>query len=205
MKLPRPLNEMPRMVFAGKGALACELLNYLSAIHQVPLTDMPVQYLDDYADGCTKIADYVAGENDEVIVTIASPAGRRDAMGLLIDKGANVLRMGVRTICTSDTPRGIMLPYSLVSCGCAIGSGLLLNTHSAIGHDCVIGNFVTIASHVTICGRVFVGDLVEIGAGATILPGITIGDRAFIGAGSVVVRDVPPDARVAGNPARAIA
>lgn len=42
----------------------------------------------------------------------------------------------------------------------------------------------------------------SIGSGATLLCGITIGERAVVGAGSVVTRDVPPDAVVAGNPAR---
>lgn len=40
-----------------------------------------------------------------------------------------------------------------------------------------------------------------IGSGATILCGVTIGENAIVGAGSVVVRDVPPDTIVAGNPA----
>ena len=42
----------------------------------------------------------------------------------------------------------------------------------------------------------------SIGSGATILGGITVGENALIGAGSVVTRDVPPNAIVAGNPAR---
>ena len=42
----------------------------------------------------------------------------------------------------------------------------------------------------------------SIGSGATLLCGITIGENAMIGAGSMVTRDVPPDAIVAGNPAR---
>lgn len=42
----------------------------------------------------------------------------------------------------------------------------------------------------------------SIGSGATILPNITIGENAVVGAGSVVTKDVPPNAIVAGNPAR---
>lgn len=42
----------------------------------------------------------------------------------------------------------------------------------------------------------------SIGANATILPGLTIGERAMVGAGAVVVRSVPPNAIVSGNPAR---
>ena len=44
----------------------------------------------------------------------------------------------------------------------------------------------------------------KIGANTTILPGVVIGEDALVGAGSVVVKDVPPRAVVAGNPARVI-
>ena len=44
----------------------------------------------------------------------------------------------------------------------------------------------------------------SIGSGATILSGIVIGENALVGAGSVVTRDVPPNAVVAGNPAKVL-
>ena len=44
----------------------------------------------------------------------------------------------------------------------------------------------------------------SIGSGATLLCGVTIGECAIIGAGSVVTKDVPPNAIVAGNPARVL-
>lgn len=44
----------------------------------------------------------------------------------------------------------------------------------------------------------------SIGSGATILCNVTIGENAIVGAGSVVTRDVPPNAIVAGNPARVL-
>jgi len=42
------------------------------------------------------------------------------------------------------------------------------------------------------------------GGNVTILPGVTIGSGVTIGAGSVVVKDVPDNVVVAGNPARII-
>jgi acetyltransferase-like isoleucine patch superfamily enzyme len=50
--------------------------------------------------------------------------------------------------------------------------------------------------------RTFVKKGASVGSGATILSSITIGENAIVGAGSVVTRDVPPNAVVAGNPAR---
>jgi acetyltransferase-like isoleucine patch superfamily enzyme len=42
----------------------------------------------------------------------------------------------------------------------------------------------------------------SVGSGSTILSNITIGENAIVGAGSVVTKDVPPNAIVAGNPAK---
>ena len=41
-----------------------------------------------------------------------------------------------------------------------------------------------------------------IGSGSTILANVTVGEGAIVGAGSVVTKDVPPNAIVAGNPAK---
>ena len=51
-------------------------------------------------------------------------------------------------------------------------------------------------------GRTVVRKGASLGSGATILCNLTIGENAIVGAGSVVTKDVPPNAVVAGNPAR---
>ena len=49
-----------------------------------------------------------------------------------------------------------------------------------------------------------IGNNVSVGANVNIIGDITIGDNVLIGAGSVVVKDVPSNSVVAGNPARII-
>lgn len=49
-----------------------------------------------------------------------------------------------------------------------------------------------------------VGKGASIGANATLLAGIHVGAGALVGAGSVVVKDVPENAVVVGNPAKVI-
>jgi acetyltransferase-like isoleucine patch superfamily enzyme len=51
---------------------------------------------------------------------------------------------------------------------------------------------------------VVIDDAVWVGPNALILKGVHIGEGAFIEPGSVVTRDVPPRARVLGNPARVV-
>lgn len=47
-----------------------------------------------------------------------------------------------------------------------------------------------------------IGDNVVVGANVCILGNITIGNNVIIGAGSIVVKDIPDNTIVAGNPAR---
>jgi acetyltransferase-like isoleucine patch superfamily enzyme len=54
------------------------------------------------------------------------------------------------------------------------------------------------------CVPTRIGRGASIGSSATILCGVTVGERAVVGAGSVVLKDVPADTIVAGNPARVI-
>ncbi|WAH53833.1 maltose O-acetyltransferase [Pseudescherichia vulneris] len=51
---------------------------------------------------------------------------------------------------------------------------------------------------------VTIGNNVWVGGRAVINPGVTIGNNVVIGSGSVVIRDIPDDVVVAGNPARII-
>ena len=44
----------------------------------------------------------------------------------------------------------------------------------------------------------------SIGSGSTILANVTIGENAIVGAASVVIKDVPANAIVAGNPAKVL-
>ena len=52
--------------------------------------------------------------------------------------------------------------------------------------------------------RPIIGDNVFLGANVTIIGGVRIGNNVEVGAGSVVVKDVPDNCVVAGNPAKII-
>jgi len=73
----------------------------------------------------------------------------------------------------------------------------------------VIGDHVGIMHEVTLGtkgtrGAPVIGNHVFIGAGAKIIGAVRIGDNVDIGANAVVLKDVPPDSLVVGNPGRVI-
>lgn len=96
---------------------------------------------------------------------------------------------------------GIMIAAGVVINPLAgIGKGVICNTSSSIDHECMVGDFSHIAPGAILCGNVTVGKGSFIGAGSVIRQGITIGDNVMIGAGCVVVRNVPDNVVMVGNP-----
>ncbi|MFL0197100.1 acetyltransferase [Clostridium sp. WILCCON 0269] len=82
-----------------------------------------------------------------------------------------------------------------------VGECSFINIGATISHHSKIGNNVFIAPGVSIAGCVNVNEGVFIGTNATIIDCINIGKDSVVAAGAVVIKDVPSNCLVAGNPA----
>lgn len=111
---------------------------------------------------------------------------------------------------------------------CDHGNGIKLAENVFINGNCIMldGAYITIGRHVLIgpnCSfctpnhpmdyklrrepketstPITIGDDTWIGSNVTVCPGVSIGARCIVAAGSVVIRSVPDDCMVAGNPAK---
>lgn len=115
---------------------------------------------------------------------------------------AVIIRAFIRIVFSADIPyklqigKGTKMPHD------ALGS--VFHPDVKIGKNCVVRQGVTIGGRSGHTQLPVLEDFVDVGTHAQILGPIVLGHHSVIGAGAIVLKDVPPYAVVAGNPAKII-
>lgn len=96
----------------------------------------------------------------------------------------------------------VLYPHCFVGLHATIGDYVFCLSSSVINHDVVLEDQVTVASGVSLAGSVHVEADCYLGQACTIRESVRIGRGSLIGMGAVVVKDVPPNSVIVGNPGR---
>jgi sugar O-acyltransferase (sialic acid O-acetyltransferase NeuD family) len=101
-------------------------------------------------------------------------------------------------------PGTVVFQNVTITSNVKIGEHVIILPNSVISHDNVIGSYSCITGGVCISGEVVIGKACYLGSNSTFRERIRIGDFSLIAMGSNVLKDVPPNSTLMGNPARIV-
>ncbi|MBN2403131.1 MAG: acetyltransferase [Spirochaetes bacterium] len=158
-----------------------------------------------YKDFCNKFS------NKESEITIASgePYGRNNIYKIIKAEGyqlASLIHPDSYVSSNIEIGEGIIVLWgaSLTPSNLTVGKNVVVMSHAHLSHDCLIGDHSVIASSAVISGNCKLGKCTYIGINASIREEIIIGEYSIVGMGAVVVKNVPDNTVVVGNPAKVI-
>ena len=206
---------MKKLYILGAGGFGRELLWWIKDINAVKKTWEIMGFLDDDIHALDKYAcdykvvgtikDWEPKEDEEFALALGSPALKRKIVSVMKNKGAKFANVIHPTALLSEFASYgegfIMFPYSKLSANSSVGDFVTLLA-SPVGHDTVIGDYSVISGNCNIVRNVIIGKDVFLAAGVCIAQDVHVGDGAYLGLGSVILKDVPPGAKMFGNPAR---
>jgi len=105
----------------------------------------------------------------------------------------------------SELGTGIVISAGcLVDTGCRIGNFCYFGTGGQLGHDSIMDDYSSIVAGSVTGGNIKIGKHTAITLGVTIVDRVEIGSNTVIGSGSLILKDIPDNVMVYGNPAKIV-
>lgn len=200
---------MKKIIFLGSGAVASEVISYLTDIRK---GDSSADFIvngflnDDYDNFLEKSnaygfeAPYLGPINGhkfspeyDYIFGFANPERKAEILAnvdLSVISFPNIIHPSVIKDGSAKLGVGnIIYPHSVVGPNVQVGNFNLITSYSFISHDCVIGNY-NFFSTAGLSGNVTVGDENFFGVRSTVIPSVSIGSNNLIQAGMVLDKNV---------------
>lgn len=152
--------------------------------------------------------DYEIQPEDVFFVALGEPKWRKHYAEIIEAKGGKFMSIISHNAFVNDTATigegSFIARWSCVSDNVVIGRHAIVHVFSDIGHDACIGDYSTIEAYSFMGGYSRVGKESVMHVRSTLIRKKSIGDSVDVGASSVVIRNVPNNTHVFGNPAKKI-
>lgn len=124
-------------------------------------------------------------------------------LNIPLDKFTNFIHPSVLMAKSTKIGVGnVFLANVVVNCNVVLGNFNTVNSLTLLGHDIEVGDNNYFAGHVSVGSGLSIGNRNFVGLNSTIRNGITIGDNNIIAMASNVVKNIPNDKILIGNPAK---
>jgi sugar O-acyltransferase (sialic acid O-acetyltransferase NeuD family) len=209
---------VPRVVFYGASGYSYSIVQMATRGFSQPRCQ-PAAYIDDFRGGCGQhlngipiisFEEWKSGFSDlPCFVTIADPKARHRLADTILEAGGSFAGFHEQFPDVSIDIGTIVFMPTYIAPNTTVGRHVQVMPMCSIGHDVKIGDYVTLCPSCTVSGYVIIEEEVFVGAGTTIVHGrlgkpLIVGAGAKISAGAVVTKSIPPNASMAGNPARTL-
>lgn len=163
---------------------------------------------DGYPPILSSVEDYEVEKDDVFACAMGDPIYKKKYVEEILEKGGKFISLVYpNTIIGPNSTIGkgaIVLSNVKVGCDVKVKDFVTICEGTILGHDNVIGNWCHLGPISTIGGFAVLGDSVNMHPRVGILPNVHIGNNVVIGNGSTVLKDIPADTTVFGNPARIV-
>ncbi len=155
--------------------------------------------------------DWLAGKAGKVlgVLAVGLPHVRRKFVKIAQDEYGieftNVIHPTAEISPSASIGVGVvMASHCILTPQAQVKSFTQLNMHSIVAHDSIMGDYSTLAMGVHVPGNICVEEGCYLGSGVSMVPPLKIGRWSVVGAGSVLLKDVPPNSVVVGNPGKVV-
>jgi acetyltransferase EpsM len=203
--------KMKKVMIIGAGEQGRVILNYLK--NEKYKGYKVVSFIDDKKTGniegipvIGRISDFKVMEDCFYFVALGDNHFRAKIIEKIEKEGGNLFSIRHPSSIVSRTAKignAVSIGMGAIVCNnVEIGNGVIIDTGSIVEHDCVLENYVNISPGSVLVSGNFIGEYSWIGAHSTINEDISIGKNCIIGAGSAILKNVPENSLVFGNPAK---
>ncbi|MCL2060549.1 MAG: hypothetical protein FWH01_16115 [Oscillospiraceae bacterium] len=200
---------MNDLIITGIGVHALEMAEIVERINRVQPTWRLLGYirLDGETAPAAELNGYAVLGGPEAVADFPQayfvPCYKSQIDGIPRDRWATIVDPSSFVSRSAQVGAGcVVYPNCYIGYNARLGDFAFCLSGAIINHDDIIGDGATITSGAAIAGEVTVGAGCYIGQASAIRQKLTIGANSLIGMGAVVVRDVPPNSVMIGNPAR---